>query len=462
MKKFLLVLFSVLALLSMVLAAQCGAPTAAPTEKPAAEQPSSAAPASSASSAAPASSEAAKSGGAKLVVAALSGIEDQGLKSVIPDWEKATGNTVEMVELPYANLQEKIFTDMQAGAGSYDVIFVDDPWFPFLAGGGYLTPLSKFNYQVDTDFVQRSLDVSSWPPPFGPRIPGTAADAKSELYALPLLGNVQLFWYRKDVIPTEPATIADLIADAKKYADPAKGVYGYVHRGAKGNPVVTNFNAWNWSYGGDIFDDQWKVIINGDKSVKALEDYISLLPLAPQGAANFNADEVGAAMLNGSSLMAIVWPAFNTQIDDPSKSKVSGKIAVIPFPKGEKQTSQLGNWLLAIPAASKNQEAAFDLIKFATSKENMRKATEIGAPPTRKSIFEDPELAKKYYWYPAHEKALGNATWRPRTPEWNKVEDILGTYLSKALAGDMKAKEALDAAQKEITDVMDRAGYYKK
>jgi len=57
---------------------------------------------------------------------------------------------------------------------------------------------------------------------------------------------------------------------------------------------------------------------------------------------------------------------------------------------------------------------------------------------------------------------LSNATWRPRTPEWNKVEDILGTYLSKAVAGDMEAQAALDAAAKEITDVMDQAGYYKK
>lgn len=403
----------------------------------------------------------ASKGGEKIVFAALVGVEIGGIKAVIPDWEKQTGNKVELVELPYANLQEKIFTDMQAGAGSYDVIFIDDPWFPFLAGNGYLTPLSKFGYQVDTDFVQRSLDVCSWPPPFGPRTPGTPKDAKPELYALPSLGNVQLFWYRKDLVTAEPQTIDELIAAMKEKADPANGIYGYVHRGARGNPVVTNFNAWNWSYGGDIFDDQWQVVINGPKSVKALTDYISLLPLAPPGAANFNADEVGAAMLNGSSLSAIVWPAFNTQIDDPSKSKVSGKIAVIPFPKGEKQTSQIGNWLLAIPKASKHQDAAFDFIKFATSKDVMKKAALAGAPPTRKSIFEDPELVQKFWWFPAHEKALGNATWRPRTPEWNKVEDILGTYLSKAITGDVQPQAALDEAQKEITAVMERAGYYK-
>jgi multiple sugar transport system substrate-binding protein len=446
MKRLTLIFVSFLMALSMLLSA-C-APIATPAPAPSSGQEQ-------------ATQAPAATGGEKIVFAALVGVEIQGIKSVIPEWEQKTGNTVEMVELPYANLQEKIFTEMQAGTGSYDVIFIDDPWFPFLAGGNYLTPLSKFGYEADPDFVQRSMDVCMWPPPFGPRTPGTSADAKPELYALPSLGNVQLFWYRKDILTEEPQTIDEMIAAIKAKADPAQGLYGYVHRGARGNPIVTNFNAWNWSYGGDIFDDQWNVVVNEPKSVQALTDYIDLLPLAPPGAANFNADEVGAAMLNGSSIAAIVWPAFNTQIDDPTKSKVSGEIAVIPFPKGEKQTSQIGNWLLAIPAASKHQEAAFDFIKFATSTDVMKQAALAGAPPTRKSVFEDADLAQKFWWYPAHEQALGNATWRPRTPEWNKVEDVLGTYLSKAITGDMEPQAALDQAATEIKDAMDRAGYYK-
>jgi multiple sugar transport system substrate-binding protein len=414
-----------------------------------------------ATGAAPPTSGGAAAGGVKITVAGVQGVETAGLKAVIPDWEKKTGNTVEFIELPYANLQEKIFTDVQAGAGSYDVIFLDDPWFPFLAGGGYLTPLSEFNYQLDSDFVQRSLDVSMWPPPMGPRTPGTPADAKPQLYALPAVGNVQLFWYRKDILPTPPATLDELLKVLREKADPSKGLFGYATRGARGNPVVTNFNAWNWSYGGDIFDENWNVVINGEKSVKALTDYVGLLDIAPPGAVNFNADEVGAAMLNGSTISAIVWPAFNVQIDDATKSKVAGKIAVVPFPKGEKQTSQLGNWLVAIPKDSKNKPAAFDFIQFATSKDVMKQAALAGAPPTRKSVFEDAELVKKFWWYPANEQALGNATWRPRTPEWNKVEDILGTYLSKALTKEMMPKDALDQAAKEITAVMQKAGYLK-
>lgn len=403
----------------------------------------------------------------KIVVAVVQGVEDQGIKAVTPDWEKKTGNSVELIELPYPNLQEKVFTDAQAGAGSYDVIMIDDPWMPFLAHGdgkaSYLTPLESLGYKVDTDFVQRSLDVASWPPPSGPRLPGTAKDAKSQLYALPALGNVQLFWYRKDILTTPPATIQDLMKAVTEKSDSKNGVYGFTVRGKKGNPVVTDFNAWNWTYGGDIFDDNWKVIVNGPKSVQALKDELSMAKLSPPGVADADAQDQAVALLNGSTLAGIIWPAFNAQIDDASKSKVSGKIAVVPFPKGEKQTSQLGNWLLAIPAAAKNKDVALDYITWVTSEAVMKQwVNQTGVPPTRTSVFKDPDLVKKYWWQEANLTALGNATWRPRTPEWSKVEDILGTYLSKAIAGDMEPQAALDAAAKEITDVMDRAGYYKK
>ena len=106
-----------------------------------------------------------------LEVAVVQGVESAGIKSVIPDWEKKTGNKVDLIELPYPNLQDKVFTDAQSATGSYDVIMIDDPWMPFLAygdaGKSYLTPLASLGYKTDDDFVKRSLDVSSWPPPSG-------------------------------------------------------------------------------------------------------------------------------------------------------------------------------------------------------------------------------------------------------------------------------------------------------
>ena len=42
--------------------------------------------------------------GTKIVVAAVKGVESAGIKAVIPAREKKTGNSVELIELPYPNL----------------------------------------------------------------------------------------------------------------------------------------------------------------------------------------------------------------------------------------------------------------------------------------------------------------------------------------------------------------------
>ena len=395
-----------------------------------------------------------------ITVAGRAGSISEGLRSVIPEWEKATGYQVQLLELPYAYLQEKVFTDVLTGLGHYDVVFIDDPWLPALAGGGHLVPLAEFGYQPDPDFVSRSLDVSRWPPPFGPQPPGQAADAQPELYALPLIGNVQMFWYRKDLITDEPRNIMELMRVVEQTADPDNGLYGYAYLDGWGNPIVTEFNAWNWSYGGDIFDDDWNVVINRPKSVRALTDFINYTQTVAPNQGYDSGGGVLDTMLNGASLSAIVWPNQNTLIDDLTRSSVSGKIAVIPFPGGERQTSQLGNWLLGIPVTSAHKQTAFDFIVWATSRDTMLRLAETGLPPARESIFEDDTLAEDFWWLPQTQLALENATWRPRTPEWNKVESILGNYLVQAVNGQMEPKNALDQAAAEITAVMQQAGYF--
>ena len=48
--------------------------------------------------------------------------------------------------------------------------------------------------------------------------------------------------------------------------------------------------------------------------------------------ASFNADEVGAHLLQGTAAMSINWPAWISSFDDPSKSKVIGKMEFTTLP----------------------------------------------------------------------------------------------------------------------------------
>jgi multiple sugar transport system substrate-binding protein len=177
--------------------------------------------------------------------------------------------------------------------------------------------------------------------------------------------------------------------------------------------------------------------------------------------ANFNQDEVAAAILNGSSLAAFTWPILMGNVDDPEASRVSGKVGIMPFPKGEDQATLSGSWYLAVTATSDVGPQAYDFIEFLTSKESQMAEAVAGMPPMRKSVLTDPELVETHWWFPTTLEALDIARPRATFPEWPKVEDIFGTYLSKALIGDMTPQAAMDQACSEITDVITQAGYYE-
>ena len=126
---------------------------------------------------------------------------------------------------------------------------------------------------------------------------------------------------------------------------------------------------------------------------------------------------------------------------------------------GEKNPgrAEIGNWLLAIPRDAKNTGAAFDFLLWVTSAEQMKLSALRGNPPTRKSLFNDPELVAKFPAYPAQLRSLESSRPRPRTPHWNEIENVFGIYLSKANSGELSAEDAMNQANAEIAKILERA-----
>ncbi len=85
-----------------------------------------------------------------LTIAVNAGVEGTALKTAAKEWGSAHGVHIEVVELPYANLFEKEQLDLTSHTGAYDVIMLDDPWFPRMVQGGSLAPLPR---EPDADFV---------------------------------------------------------------------------------------------------------------------------------------------------------------------------------------------------------------------------------------------------------------------------------------------------------------------
>src|SRR5205823_14410749 len=125
-----------------------------------------------------------------------------------------------------------------------------------------------------------------------------------------------------------------------------------------------------------------------------------------------------------------------------------------------KGTAMMGNWLLAVPKATPNGQAAADFIKWITAPEVQRTYVDNGGIPSRKSILTDAGLNQKNPYFNALARSLdAGPNWRPRTDQWNAVETIFGTNLNAALAGTQKPEDAMAAAAEQIRGVMKQAGY---
>lgn len=395
-----------------------------------------------------------------LTLALVEGVEGEALKQAAHDYEAQTGVHIEFVQLPYQNLFEKELIDLNARTAAYDLIMMDDPWFPRFAGNQFLaelTPLLLKRGQngPDADFVAASVDVCRLPYKTG------------TLYALPYVGNSQLFFYRKDLFEkhalTEPSTWDDVLAAAKTIQEKETSagggkMYGYVMRAAQGNAAVADFMPIFWAFGAEMFDADGKPTVNSDAGVKALEFMLEMGKFSPPGYASFNADEVSAHLLQGTAAMSINWPAWISAFSDPKRSKVIGKIEFATLPGATKPgQAEIGNWLIAIPRYSQNMETAMDFLLWATTAEQMKRSALRGNPPTRKSLFQDPELVAKFPAYPAQFRSLSTSRPRPRTPQWNEIENAFGIFLSKANSGELSPRDAMNQANAEIEKILQRA-----
>jgi len=383
------------------------------------------------------------------------------LKEVfLPEFERVTGIHTEWVEADFSGWLQKALNDGQTRAGAFDIYVMDDLWVPRFAGAGYLANLDELGFVPDDDFVSTALDLGYWPPKTGLRQPGIEPNAKPTLYSLPLISDCQLFFYRNDIFNQgSPATWDDVLRMAREKSDPAHRQYGWVTRGVKGNPVMNSFFVLLHDFGGDIFGESWKVVFNSPQAVEALEFYLSLLRYAPPGIAEFDSDQEGATLLQGNAFAATMWTGWCPQTDDPSKSRVVQKINFDVPPRKVNRVAKLGLFMAGIAASAPNKAGAFEFLKWFSSPAIQVRFARGGGAAYRVSAMKDEQAQKKCRWLSATLRALNCGVPSPRTSDWSKVEDILGTHLNQALLDKGKAKQHLDAAAAEATAFLKGAGY---
>ncbi|WP_110931512.1 extracellular solute-binding protein [Paenibacillus bouchesdurhonensis] len=379
-------------------------------------------------------------GADKLVVAARGGSHVTAMEAVKEAFEKEHNVQVEILGLEAADLKQKISLDAKNKNGAYDIIMADDPWMPEFSEAGIFANLSSLGVTEDADFEASSLALGKHP------------YATGELYALPFSGNVQLFFYNKQLLDKHnyevPQSWEEVLSMAKAIHE-KDGVAGYVIRGQQGNPIVSDFLPIFWAYGGQVFDDNWNAQIDSEAGKKALNTYMELLAVG----ANYETTDIVSSLSTGQAAMALGWPSWFITGEEAS-AEYSPVPAQVADGAEAFATGMIGNWMMGVTANSKKPELAAEFLTFITSRDIQKQMVEHGGVPTRKSAYLDSELSTKYKHFPVQLEALENSMARPRTPLWSRVEEALGTELSAAIAGTKTVEDALSAANQEIDQIM--------
>ena len=171
---------------------------------------------------------------------------------------------------------------------------------------------------------------------------------------------------------------------------------------------------------------------------------------APPGVVEFDSDQEGAAILGGDAGAIIQYSGNALKADDPAESKVVGQARLRR--RAEAGEGDRARWASSSPACRRsapNKDNAIAFLKWYTIAGDPGRSSPRRAPfPVTRSGFAVTNPGNRLI--PVALKQLdAGAEPRPRTPDWAKVEELLGIELNKALQAGSGGGAALDARSRE-------------
>lgn len=431
------------------------------------------------------------------------------LKRRAPDFEALTGAKVTVDDsIPFADLYQRILTDVATGTNSYDAFVFAPQWM-----GDYINPgfMEDITDRVAADEGLQWQDV-------GPFFRDFSATYQGRTYTIPLDGDFHVMYYRKDVLDAaglEPPRTLD------EYLAVAEAVHGQDMNGdGEGDygsciSKVRNGQAYWFTHTlaapylqtqgtsqGVFFDDEMNPLISNPGFAKALQFYKDSTAFAPPDETNLDVGATRGLFTSGRCALSIDWGDIGTLALDPETSVVQDLVGTALTPGTsevlDRETGELvpcdettcpyavdginyapfaafGGWSGGINAKidDAKKDVAFAFLAYMSAPEQANEDVTVGITgfnPYRTSQFESTEL-----WEAAgmskeaaedYLGAIGNSLNNPnmvldmRIPQNQRYQQVvLDQAVAQFLAGelDLEATMAqIETGWNEITDELGR------
>jgi len=375
------------------------------------------------------------------------------------EFEDMTGITVGFEAPPEQQQRQKQVIDFTSGKPGFDVtstawhvqkrLFAKGKWLedlrPMIADPTLTSP----DFDMP-DFLKAGMTYS------------TQADGRID--SLPLnIDYFMLYWNKQlfaDKGLKEPQTYDEMVAAAKAIHDPKNGVYGFVNRGLKNANVVT-WTALLLGWDQLTYDPkQQKLLTDTPDAIAAAALFKQLnTEFAPPGVIGFNWMESLSAFSQGKVGMWIDGVGWAPPLEDPTKSKIVGKVGYGVMPRGPKarKAAVYGDGI-GVASTSKKKGPAWFYVQWASGKViQARMLGEGMGSGVRQSSYQSKDIKANREWINCMvESAKIGVPGLPEIIPVTEFRDVFGIALTNMFAGADPATE-LKKATIEFQPILDKS-----
>ena len=392
------------------------------------------------------------------------------LRKYLPEFEAATGMTVDLQLSAFPVYNQQADLELSSGGSSWDFCNVTFIYAARWVAAGLLTNLDDFARNP-------KLTPAAWNPDDfvkGAQIP--YVDKAGKTYGYAWEGGAMLMGIsRADLMKKRGIKVPQTFEELMKAAEAMHGQEGM------SGFVSSNLHHWFLppyihGFGGDLFaapPADIRPTLDAAPAVQAVEFYSQLLSkYSPSGVLGYTEDQARAALIAGRSNLFIHSSSWvNAMLTSPdSKVRETALVARMPAgPKGDFPASNSQG--LGIPKNAKNKEAAWAFIQWALSPElSARIVKDTGhASLCRRSIIESAEYKRqntvngqdlgKLYLEVLEQPAKTRNYMAYRTvKEFPLVADVVNKAVERVVSGQSSAAESMKVAQEAALQNLRRSG----
>ncbi|MBL0778153.1 MULTISPECIES: sugar ABC transporter substrate-binding protein [Streptomyces] len=319
-------------------------------------------------------------------------------------------------------------------------------------GGSYLGEFAELGVlePVDTQrFQKKDFFPAGW----------QQGEVDGEVYGVPWYVDTRVLYYRTDLaekagVDKAPTDWKELRALASAYQKDAGTKWGLSIQ-PSGLDTVQSFYPFLYSAGGEIIDEDGKVVVDSPAAVRALKEYGAYFD---KGLANKSVQpgyDVVKDFGNGRVPMFFGGPWHVTLLNE-GQPDIEGKWAVAEVPADEASVSMAGGSSLTVSKDSPHKAAAEEFISYLTSTEGQadwyERTKDLPANTTAwesGALADDPALK-------VFEKQMKTAKASPTLANLSEVTDKVDQAIAQVTQGKATAEEALGKAKDQIEGLVQK------